>query len=93
MKIIIENDLVISFPDEPMLGYVLHQLVRKYSISKRIEYIPSYRYTILAQKIELKESSMNKFLSALSDLVEFNLEFIPQGDGCETKFILIPKTT
>lgn len=93
MKIIIKNDLVISFPDDPLLGYVLHQLVHKYSVWKRIEYLPSYKYTIFAQSITLKESSMNKFLSALSDLVEFNLEFIPQGDGCETKFILIPKTT
>lgn len=90
MKIIIENDLTIPFSAE-VDKFTLYNLIEKYSLYFRTGYDCSCdSCLIFAQKVTADEISMNNFLSVLDDLVNFDLKFIPQEDGCEPKFLMIP---
>lgn len=90
MKIIIETDLNIPVSAE-VDKFTLNNLIEKYSLYFRIRYDCSCdSYLIFAQKVTADEVSMNNFLSLLDDLVNFDLKFIPQEDGCETMFSMVP---
>lgn len=90
MKIIIETDLNIPVSAE-VDTFTLNNLLEKYSVYFRIGYDCSGdSYLIFAQKVTGDEVFINNFLSLLDDLVNFDLKFIPQGDGCETMFSMVP---
>ena len=82
MIIILEND--ISIPNKN-LNYLVN-IFKKYSIYHAND---ENFCRLFAQKINLNDLYMNEFLEGLSDVLDFRLEYIPQGYGCGLKFSLV----
>lgn len=64
-------------------------LLTKYAIDHQLSLKESYyNFVLYEQKITLDEISVNEVLSILSDLIDFKLEYITRGKGCEVCFEL-----
>lgn len=67
-------------------------VLAKYAVDHQLSLKESYNnFVLYEQKITLDEISANEVLSVLSEFIDFELNYIPRGTGCEVCFELIEK--
>lgn len=68
------------------------KVLTSYSVDHQLALKGSYyNFVLYEQKVTLDEVSANEVLSVLSEFIDFELNYIPRGTGCEVCFELTEK--